>query len=54
LTCKDWTPQYSRLFERLGSKPFWIWDIEEHKKAEIETRGDCCFYHFIGLPNKIE
>ena len=34
--------QQSRLFERLRDKPFWIWNIEEHKKEDIkqiEIRG---------------
>jgi hypothetical protein len=30
-------------------KPFWIWNIEEHKKQDI---GDCCFNHIIGLTTK--
>jgi hypothetical protein len=28
------------------------WDVEEHKKEDIRTRGDCCFNHIIGLPQK--
>jgi hypothetical protein len=31
---------------------FWIWDTVEHKKADIETRGDCCLNYIIGLPTK--
>jgi hypothetical protein len=42
----------SRLFERLHNKPFWIWNIEEHKQEDIRTNGDCCFNHIIGLPHK--
>ena len=34
------------------NKPFWIWNIEEHKVADIITNGDCCFNHIIGLPKK--
>jgi hypothetical protein len=26
------TQQQSRLFERLQNKPFWIWNIENHKQ----------------------
>jgi hypothetical protein len=26
------TQQQSKLFERVQNKPFWIWDIEEHKQ----------------------
>src|SRR5919199_4551048 len=39
-------------FERLRDKPFWIWDVEDHKKEDINTKGDCCFNHIIGLPTK--
>jgi hypothetical protein len=41
--------QQSKLFERLYNKPFWIWNIEEHKQEDIKTYGDCCFNHIIGL-----
>jgi hypothetical protein len=41
-----------KLFERLKNNPFWIWDIEEHKQADVNTKGDCCFNHIIGLPTK--
>ena len=44
--------QQARLFERLLNKPFWIWNIEEHKREDIRTDGDCCFNHIIGLPQK--
>jgi hypothetical protein len=44
--------QQSRLFERLQNKPFWIWNIEDHKHEDINTKGDCCFNHIIGLPEK--
>jgi hypothetical protein len=40
------------LFELLQNKPFWIWDIEQHKLEDIKTKGDCCFNHIIGLPKK--
>jgi hypothetical protein len=30
------TQQQSRLFERLKNKLFWIWNIEEHKKQDME------------------
>ena len=46
------TRQQSRLFERLQNKPFWIWDIQEHKQEDIRTNGECCFNHIIGLPQK--
>ena len=44
--------QQARLFQRLQGKPFWIWNIEEHKQEDVRTNGDCCFNHIIGLPGK--
>jgi hypothetical protein len=38
-----------RIFKDL---PFWISDIEEHKKADIANNGKCCFNRIIGLPKK--
>jgi hypothetical protein len=46
------TQQQFRLTERLQNKPFWIWNIEEHKQEDIRSRGKCCFNHIIGLPQK--
>jgi hypothetical protein len=40
------------LFERLRDKPFWIWNVEEHKAEALVSKGDCCFNHIIGLPTK--
>ena len=40
------------LANRMLNKPFWIWNIEEHKVADILTNGSCCFNHIIGLPKK--
>ena len=40
------------LFERLQGKPFWIWDRQQRKLEDIDTDGDCCFNHIIGLPQK--
>jgi hypothetical protein len=44
--------QQSKVFERLHNKPFWIWNIDEHKQEDIKTNGDCCFIHIVGLPKK--
>ena len=44
--------QQTRLFERIRDKSFWIWEIEQHKQVDIETHGDCCFNHILGLPMK--
>ena len=46
--------EQSRSFERLHNKPFWIWNIDEHKQEDIKTDRDCCFNHIIGLPKKME
>ena len=40
------------LFERLRNKPFWIWNIEDHKIEDSSTKGDCCFNHIMGLPTR--
>ena len=45
-------PQQYRFFEILRNKPFWIWNTEQHKLEDIRTRGECCFNHIIGLPQK--
>lgn len=42
----------SKLSERLLNKPFWIWNIEQHKQEDVRTNGDCCFNHIIGLPQR--
>ena len=44
--------QQNTLFQRLRDKPFWIWNIQEHKQEDVRTNGDCCFNHIIGLPHK--
>jgi hypothetical protein len=46
------TQQQYKLTKKLHNKPFWIWNIEEHKQEDIRTNGDCCFNHIIGLPQK--
>ena len=42
----------TRLSDLLQDKPFWIWDINEHKREDIRTQGNCCFNHIVGLPKK--
>jgi hypothetical protein len=44
--------QQSRLFQMLLNKPFWNWNVEEHKKEDIKTNRNCCFNHIVGLPTK--
>jgi hypothetical protein len=41
------------LFQKLHNKPFWIWNIAEHKQEDIKTNGDCCFNHIIGYLRRI-
>ena len=36
----------------MQSRPFWIWNAEEHKQEDVRTNGYCCFNHIIGLPQK--
>ena len=51
--CLETTQQQQlQLTDRLQNKPFWIWDVQEHKQEDIRTNGDCCFNHIIGLPQK--
>jgi hypothetical protein len=47
------------FFNSLKGKSFWVWgppenpeDPHNHIAADIETKGDCCFNHMIGLPVK--
>jgi hypothetical protein len=44
--------QQTQYFDKLLDKPFWIWNIEEHKLEDVRTKGECCFNHIIGLPTK--
>jgi hypothetical protein len=41
VTLEATVQQQSKLFERLQNKPFWIWNIVEHKQEDIKTNGDC-------------
>jgi hypothetical protein len=31
--------QQSTLAEKLHNKPFWIWNLKEHKQEDIRTKG---------------
>jgi hypothetical protein len=44
--------QQFRLTQKLHHKPFWIWNIDEHKQEDRRTNGRYCFNHIIGLPQK--
>jgi hypothetical protein len=37
------TAQESKALEGLHNKPFWIWNIAEHKQADIKTNGSFRF-----------
>jgi hypothetical protein len=43
---------YSERFEVSRDKPFWIENIEDHRREDIRTKGNCCFNHILGLPRK--
>jgi hypothetical protein len=43
----------TRLFDICKDKPFWIWDIEEHKQQDVRTNGSCCFNHIAALNGRI-
>lgn len=36
------------LFQRIQGKPFWIWNVEEHKQEDVKTDGDCWLSHTLG------
>jgi hypothetical protein len=36
---------------KIQGKP-WIFDQQQHKQEDIRTKGQCCFWHIIGLPQK--
>ena len=46
--------QQTNFLDILRNKPFWIWDKDMHKIEDIKTKGDCCFNHIVGLPQKDE
>jgi hypothetical protein len=52
VTSQSAPEQTSPLLQRLRNKPFWIWDQQQHRQQDIKTKGDCCFNHIIGLPQK--
>jgi hypothetical protein len=36
----------------LRDRKFWEWDKTSHKETDRNCKGDCCFNHIIGLPQK--
>lgn len=41
-----------QILSLLKGKSFWIWNEQEHEKLFLETNGQCCFNHIVGLPTK--
>lgn len=37
----------------VSGKPFWIADDTEHKILQVTTGNKCCFWHIVGLPEKV-
>ena len=31
--------EHKESFQRLQDKPFWIWNVEEHKQEDVKTNG---------------
>jgi len=44
----------SSLVSKLQGKPFWIWEKEDHKWVDKTDKGNRCFNHIIGLPERME
>nr|MDP9288889.1 hypothetical protein [Thermoproteota archaeon] len=44
--------ELTNIVEQIRNKPFWIWDLEEHKQAYTQYNGACCWNHVVGLPKK--
>src|SRR5215211_6992342 len=41
------------LYNRVRNKLFWIWDKEQHKQADIDNNGDCCFNLTSQIPGRV-
>jgi hypothetical protein len=44
--------ELTKIIEHIRNKPFWIWDLEEHKQVYTQHNGACCWNHVVGLPKK--
>ena len=44
--------ELNNQLQRLRGLPFWIWDQQQHKREDIRTKGQCCFWHIIKPPQK--
>lgn len=45
-------PRLALLLSKMKNIPFWIWDKDEHRKAYVAKRTECCANHILGLPKK--
>jgi hypothetical protein len=34
----EFNSEQTTLFQALKNKPFWIWDVEEHKQQDVKTK----------------
>ena len=44
--------QSHQLLQTLSDRPFWYWDQAQHKLKTSDMKGEGCFNHMIGLPQK--
>jgi hypothetical protein len=44
----------SDLFERLRDKSFWIWNVEEHKQEDVNTKGVAALIISADFPQSTE
>jgi hypothetical protein len=49
---KDQVEVKQSAFDLLKNKPFWVWNKDLSVTHTQNQRGDCCFNHIIGLPEK--
>ena len=42
----------NQILSKLQGKPFWNWDIVNHKEKHRIYKGNCSLNHIIGLPRK--
>jgi hypothetical protein len=46
--------QQFKLFEICENKSFWIWNIEERKRADIRTNGGCCLITLLNYLKEMD
>jgi hypothetical protein len=42
----------NKTLSDVGDKPYWIWNMEQHRLEDIRTKGDCCLNYIVSLPKK--